>query len=252
MIAVLLAACVVGLAALSCDSVAPTVKNAARVADELATVVAREGGGNLAPPVRAPVPADVQEVSANLQRLAVAERGSDIDYDRDDWNHWVDADRDCQNTRAEVLIAESLSPVSFASDDNCRVVGGEWVGPWSGETFTDASDVDIDHHVPLGHAHESGGWGWDRDRKRAYANDMGNPASLQATKASLNRTKGKQPPDQWRPANERGWCRYAAGWIDVKSTWTLTVTADEKRALSDMLDTCGDAGSWGRRGVQSP
>ena len=46
------------------------------------------------------------------------------DYDRDDWNHWTDADRDCQNTRHEVLIEESLVEVTFKSADGCQVATG--------------------------------------------------------------------------------------------------------------------------------
>ena len=166
--------------------------------------------------------------------------------------HWEDHDRDCQDVRAEVLIEESRSSVSFATEKRCRVTGGEWLGPWSGEVFTDASDVDIDHHVPLGHAHVSGGWLWDADRKREYANDLSNPPSLQVTGASVNRSKGKKPPDAWRPEIRAGWCRYAADWIDVKSRWQLTVTHAETRALRDMLDSCDYAGSWGLSGSPSP
>ena len=229
-----------------------------RVGDTLET--AREVAGGLAtrnvidttqiePTQPAPtVPADVQSVLTTLDQLVVAERGSDVEYNRKDWRHWVDADQDCQDARAEVLIEESRSPVSFATDKGCRVTAGEWLGPWSGEVFTDASDVDIDHHVPLGHAHASGGWRWDADRKREYANDLANPPSLQVTSASVNRSKGKKPPDAWRPDNRAGWCRYAADWVDVKARWQLTVTQAEISALKDMLGHCNDNGSWGLSG----
>lgn len=236
----------IALLALGCDSAVETARTAGRIADDVAGLAATETpltAGNTAP--SQPLPPDVQEVIAALNRLEVAERGSGIEYDRDDWRHWVDTDRDCQDTRAEVLITESLSPLLFATGERCRVTAGEWRGPWSGERFTDAGDLDIDHHVPLGHAHESGGWQWSADRKRAYANDLSNPAALQATKASVNRSKGKQPPDQWRPENRAGWCRYAADWITVKAEWELTVTAAEVATLREMLDTCDDAGSWG-------
>ena len=196
---------------------------------------------------------EVQSLLVSLRGLRVAARGGNIEYNRRDWRHWIDADRDCQKTRAEVLIAESVAPVSFAPEDDgdqCRVITGQWVGPWTGEVFTDASDVDIDHHVPLGHAHESGGWRWDAERKRAYANDLTHPASLQATSAPVNRSKGKQPPDEWRPDEAASWCRFAADWVTVKRNWELTVTASEVAALEDMLATCGDASSWGLSGAR--
>ena len=208
------------------------------------------------PADRSPAPPEVQSTEVQsilvaLNGLQVAERHSDIEYNRRDWRHWIDVDRDCQNTRAEVLIAESVAQVSFAPEDDgdkCRVIAGRWVGPWTGEVFTDASDVDIDHHVPLGHAHLSGGWLWPPERKRAYANDLTEPASLQATSAPVNRSKGKKPPDEWRPDEFAGWCRYAADWIAVKGQWDLTVIPAEVGALEEMLSTCDDDGSWGLSG----
>ena len=235
----------------SCGPEAGALKAAARFADELATAAAPGDGSGLQKPREVTIlsqMADVQAVVARLEGLQVARRGSQTDYDRDDWRHWVDEDRDCQNTRAEVLIAESLEAVEFAGGEDCRVVGGKWLAPWSGEVFVAANDVDIDHHVPLGHAHESGGWRWNERRKMEFANDLGDPASLQTTKASVNRAKGKQPPDQWRPDDVRGWCGYAADWIAVKSRWELTVTQAEKSALSEMLDTCSEERSWGLAG----
>ena len=202
-------------------------------------------------PAESPTQADVQHVMQILDELEVSDRGSGVEYNRGDWGQWIDADQDCQNTRAEVLISESLAPVSFAPEDDgdmCRVIAGRWVGPWTGEVFTDASDVDIDHHVPLGHAHLSGGWDWSPERKRAYANDLTHPASLQATSAPINRSKGKQAPDEWRPEESAGWCRYAADWISVKKAWDLTVTSAEVGALEKMLATCDDDVSWGLSG----
>ena len=238
--------------ALGCDSGVKAVKTAGQVADDISRVADIESspsGENSASII--PLPADVQAVVAILDELPVAERGSEIEYERSDWRHWVDADRDCQNTRAEALIAESLAAVAFASEENCRVTGGEWLGPWSGQVFTDAGDVDIDHHVPLGHAHESGGWDWDKERKRAYANDLSHPASLQVTQSSVNRSKGKQPPDEWRPEDTAGWCRYASDWVSVKAQWELTVSRAEVEVLKEMLGTCDDKGSWGLTGARS-
>ena len=231
--------------------VADSIKTAQRFSNDVVTRSVSSGETTARPDRPFQFPADLQSTLDALRDLEVSPRGSDAKYDRDHWRHWIDVDRDCQNTRAEVLITESMAPVSFAPRDDggeCRVISGHWVGPWTGQVFTDASDVSIDHHVPLGQAHESGGWRWDAERKRAYANDLTLPASLQATSAPVNYSKGKQPPDEWRPDQAASWCRYAADWIAVKQKWDLTVTSSEVTALEEMLATCEDGFSWGLSG----
>lgn len=173
-----------------------------------------------------------------VQQPMIAPKANSAAYDRDDWEHWIDADGDCQNTRAEVLIAESQSPVTFRGGSSCTVDTGTWVGPFTGETFTLASDVDVDHMVPLKNAHESGGWAWSAERKRDYANDMSNPQHLIAVQDNANQSKGAQGPEGWKPPDQTYWCRYAVDWIEIKVTWEITVTSAERAALEAMLDTC--------------
>ncbi len=254
-IAALLAVAVAALLVTACTSeVTDTIDAARQLAGDVASDTepsepSQQPPAAIDPSAESP---EVQSLLVSLRGLRVAARGGDTEYNRRDWGQWIDADRDCQNTRAEVLISESLAPVSFALEDDgdqCRVIAGRWVGPWTGQVFTDASDLDIDHHVPLGHAHLSGGWDWSPERKRAYANDLTHPASLQATSAPVNRSKGKQAPDEWRPEKSAGWCRYAADWISVKKTWDLTVTSAEVGALEKMLATCDDDPSWGLSGA---
>jgi hypothetical protein len=173
-----------------------------------------------------------------LSGLVIAPHNTTVTYSREAWVHWVDEDGDCQNTRAEVLIVETLQSVTFTSSDNCTVATGEWFDPYTGQTWTLASDVDVDHFVPLHNAHVSGGHAWDAAKKQAYANDMVDPDHLIAVEDNINQSKGASAPDEWKPPRTAYWCTYATDWVEVKKRWDLTVTQTEYDALSEMLVTC--------------
>jgi len=187
-----------------------------------------------------PIPSTETRQSNGLTfTLKISEIAAGIlDYDRDDWKHWTDEDSDCQNTRHEVLIEESLKDVSFKSDRQCQVATGEWLVPYTGVIITDATKLDVDHMVPLKNAHDSGGWAWDKDKKAAYANEMGYADHLIAVTASANRQKGAKGPDEWKPADQDYWCDYAVDWVQIKVDWELTVTKAEWATLQVMLKTC--------------
>ena len=159
-------------------------------------------------------------------------------YDRGEWRHWTDEDGDCQDTRQEVLVAESLNPVTFEDMRQCRVASGLWSGPYTAESFDSPRSLDVDHMVPLGNAHQSGGWAWSPEMKRQYANDLSYDGHLIAVKASANRSKGSKSPADWKPPDHSYWCLYAIDWITIKNAWQLTATQPEAEALGTMLATC--------------
>lgn len=176
-----------------------------------------------------------------LDEISINNNSGDIpNYERSDWKHWTDSDNDCQNTRHEVLIEESLKEVEFKDDKHCQVLKGVWIDLFTGKEYSDPSKLDIDHMVPLKNVHISGGWDWSSKRKELYANDLNESNHLIAVSASANRSKGSKGPEDWRPSDKDYWCEYATDWMSIKIKWELTVTNREFNTLKEMLNTCSN------------
>ncbi len=168
---------------------------------------------------------------AAVRSLPVA-RQTPRGYDRARFGDWRDSDGDCRDTRAEVLVLESRRPVT----GRCTVVRGRWFSSYDRHFWRRASDVDIDHLVPLFEVWRSGGRGWASARRVAYANDLADGRTLKAVTDNVNQSKGDSDPARWLP--QYGRCVYVAQYAAVKIRWTLKVDPAEKRAMRKVAAHC--------------
>ncbi|RYU11018.1 HNH endonuclease family protein [Nocardioides iriomotensis] len=155
-------------------------------------------------------------------------------YDRTLFNHWIDADGDGCSTRNEVLIAEADDPVTVSS--GCSLSGGRWFSYYDRVSWTNTSDVDIDHMVPLAEAWDSGARSWTSAQRQSYANDLGDYRSLVGVTDNVNQAKGDQDPAEWMPQYDT--CRYLREFVAVKIRWRLTVDSAEKSAIQSLASGC--------------
>lgn len=164
-----------------------------------------------------------------------------VGYDRDLFEHWVDADGNGCDTRQEILISESQIPVTFGA--GCSVISGQWYSWFDGATWTSPGDVDIDHFVPLSEAWQSGAHTWTADVRRSFANDLAYAPALVAVTDNVNQSKSDRDPAGWMPplADQATQCRYVTEWVEVKYRWQLAVDDAEWTRLQQLLavDDCG-------------
>ena len=158
-------------------------------------------------------------------------------YDRSDWPHWSDEDKDCQNTRHELLISTSSKEVSYKTGKQCNVLAGSWYDPYSNKTYITSRDLDLDHIVPLKFAHGHGGDKWNRDRKKQFANDYDN---LLLVNASLNRQKGAKGLDEWLPPHHQYRCEYIVLFNAVMDKYGLSYISSEQRIVNRLVKACNN------------
>lgn len=183
---------------------------------------------------------DLSASREQLNLLLINDDFSQIpSYDRELYfGSWTDEDGDCQNTRAEVLIQESLSVLGFRSSSNCVVDNGEWLDPYTNNLYYFASELDVDHVVPLYNAWQSGAYLWNDFKREEFANDMIFEDHLIAVDKHQNRQKGAKDPSEWMPANSDFHCEYVAIWIEIKYLWELTITSSEYKFLDTVISSC--------------
>ena len=148
-------------------------------------------------------------------------------YERSAFGGWEDDDGDCQNTRHERLISRSIEPVEL-SENGCLVISGYWKDPYTGNIYTAASEMEIDHVVPLFYAWERGAHHWESAKQRRFANDS---ANLLPVGASANRSKGAAGPLEWLPPSDDFACEYLLRFSRITGGYGLALLPDESAAL---------------------
>ncbi|MEP1123382.1 MAG: lamin tail domain-containing protein [Ilumatobacter sp.] len=226
---------------IGCSLVAATVAATFQFAGGLGGDAPAAGESEVTAPT-SPADDSVRDVLDLLGSLTVADPDpARPAYDRDTYqpDGWADLDGDCISGRHEVLATQSRIPVVM-DPSGCFVESGSWTDPYTGTVVTQATDITIDHVVPLSAAHRAGAWRWDPETKIAFANDEA-PGVLVAVVGSVNQAKGDMTPDRWLPPRREHHCAYASNWVSTKARWQLSVTAPEAATLEQILSSCAPA-----------
>lgn len=165
--------------------------------------------------------------------LLLATSAVSLAYNRGDYPHWVDLDGDGQDTREEILIRDSVIPVSFRPDG--RVESGLWVCPYTGKMTGNPRDLDIDHLVALGEIDAAGGHGWNTAQKTEFAND---PDNLVAVYKGANRSKGDKDAYLWLPPNIANCTWYLDARQAVWKKYEIVIDDEEEASVEFFRDKC--------------
>ncbi|PAV19272.1 hypothetical protein PNOK_0420500 [Pyrrhoderma noxium] len=168
-----------------------------------------------------------------LSQLTVAAEANSGTYSRDKFNSWIIISGKC-DTRETVLKRDGTN---VKVDSECKPTSGSWISPYTGNTFTDASKLDIDHIVPLKEAWVSGASSWTAAKREEFANDLTRPQLL-AVDASSNRSKGSKDVAKWVPPLKSYVCTYVRAFVQVKKHYGLSVDSAEKLAIQTHLNAC--------------
>ena len=155
-------------------------------------------------------------------------------YNEDDWSFEEDFDGDCQSSRQEMLILTSRTEVKYSNPRNCVVRTGEWLDDYTGEVFTVAVQIDIDHVIPRMYAHTHGGDRWMPEKKLMFAND---PLNMMLVEKREIRRKRDRGPNRYLPRGEFR-CEYVQLWEAIAEKYNLQLGSRDVSAIGRIKKDC--------------
>ncbi|QOV47606.1 HNH endonuclease [Streptomyces chromofuscus] len=177
-----------------------------------------------------------------ISKLATKGRGPKTGYERDKFGYaWMDTvdgvplARNGCDTRNDLLKLHGQD-VEFRKGSDCVVVSMDLHDPYTGKDIAwkkaKATEVQIDHVVPLSYAWQMGASRWSREKRQQLANDVLN---LLPVSGSTNSAKGDSGPASWLPPSKAIRCSYSVRFAQVALKYQLPVTGADKNM---MLQQC--------------
>ncbi|GGO66146.1 hypothetical protein GCM10012289_19460 [Nonomuraea cavernae] len=185
---------------------------------------------------------DITDALKKLDKLAVKGRAPRTGFEREKFGPaWADVDRNGCDTRNDILKRDLTDETFKPGTHDCIVLTGTLKDPYSGKTISfkrgqdTSTAVQIDHLIPLSDAWQKGAQQWTDTKRKEFAND---PLNLLAVDGPLNGQKSDADAATWLPPRKAYRCAYIARQVEVKAKYDVWVTAAEKTAMKDILDTC--------------
>ena len=178
----------------------------------------------------------------SLHSLATVSGHSEWRYDRDLFGQrWADVDRNGCDTRNDILGSDLSNPVFKPGTNDCKVLSGQLLDPYTGETIDFVSGqntsvlVQIDHVVALGWAWRHGADVWSDETRVQFAND---PMNLVAAIGSVNQSKSASGPSEWLPDVPELRCAYVERFVGVLDAYGLGINAADRATSEAVLARC--------------
>lgn len=154
-------------------------------------------------------------------------------YLQEDWPYWQLASG-CKTMRTVVLENTSLVPVTWTNPRQCEIREGLWIDEYTGDEYTRAAALEVDHIIPPMYANGSNGYQWDLGKRTRFAND---PYNLIPVGRDIHRRKSDRSIGAWQPRKEF-MCEYAATWRDLAETYDLDLFSRDQSRINSTLKDC--------------
>lgn len=174
-----------------------------------------------------------------LEKLEIKGRAPKTGYSREEFYKTWPTIEGC--SLRQRIIKRELGETAKLDADQCTVLAGEFIEPYTGQNliFYEKADlskgVQIDHVVALSDAWQKGAQYKTAEERYALATD---PLNLLAVDSSANQQKSDGDAATWLPKNKAFRCQYVARQVSVKYKYGLWVTQSEHDAIAKVLTAC--------------